>query len=174
MKKTSMLVPSLLGGVLLGLLSSIPYISAINMFCCFWVLAGGFVAAFLYQKDGGTLKNGNGALVGFFAGLWGVVVSSVVTTLLWTVIGKKMQAQVYNQMMEMGNDIPPESLAMMENVFNNPAMMFGISLIAYLIINSIFATLGGLLGTAFLKGNEPQEPTGTSQNTEKISDEDHV
>src|SRR6516162_10095411 len=43
--------PSLTGGVLLGLLSSLPLINAGNCLCCMWVLLGGGVATVMLTKQ---------------------------------------------------------------------------------------------------------------------------
>ena len=69
--------PALIGGVALGLLSAIPIVSAANICCCAWVLAGGALAAYLYIKESPTpVSIGDGALLGLFAGGFGVVVQT--------------------------------------------------------------------------------------------------
>ena len=49
--KSSKLVPALIGGGVIGLLSSIPVVNMGNCLCCMWVLAGGALAAYLNAKD---------------------------------------------------------------------------------------------------------------------------
>ena len=38
--------PAAMGGMFLGMLSSLPIIAAGNIFCCMWVLLGGAIATF--------------------------------------------------------------------------------------------------------------------------------
>ena len=59
------LVPALLGGLFIGVLSSLPLVSAVNTCCCLWVVTGGMLAAWLMQQN--TVRPitiGEGALVG--------------------------------------------------------------------------------------------------------------
>ncbi len=40
----SKMQPALIGGVILGVLSAVPFVNALNCLCCLWVIAGGVVA----------------------------------------------------------------------------------------------------------------------------------
>ena len=40
--------PALAGGLVMGVLSALPLISALNACCCLWVVSGGLVAAYVY------------------------------------------------------------------------------------------------------------------------------
>ena len=39
--------PALVGGLVMGVLTALPIISAGNLCCCLWVLSGGAVAAYM-------------------------------------------------------------------------------------------------------------------------------
>ena len=66
--------PALIGGVVLGLLSVIPFVSAVNVCCCLWAILGGMLATYLYVKNSPTPANaGDGAVLGALAGLIGGV-----------------------------------------------------------------------------------------------------
>lgn len=68
--------PALLGGLIVGLLSSIPII---NYCCCIWGIGGGALAGFLYIKDSpAPVRPGDGAVIGALAGLIGGVIFFVV------------------------------------------------------------------------------------------------
>ena len=68
------------GGLALGILSSIPVISAGNVLCCLWVQAGGGLAAwFLNKQRPGGLKYGDGAFGGVFSGLIGAFVATLIS-----------------------------------------------------------------------------------------------
>src|SRR5215216_5850482 len=73
------MLPALMGGLFIGVLSYLPYIRGGNYCCCLWVLSGGALAAWLMQQNTPRpVTAGEGALVGLFSGLVG--------TLVWIVI----------------------------------------------------------------------------------------
>ena len=73
--KPSYAQPALIGGVVMGVLSALPIITAGNVCCCLWVVSGGVVAAYLLQQNQTTpITPGDGALVGLLAGLVGALV----------------------------------------------------------------------------------------------------
>ena len=43
--------PALIGGLVMGVLSALPLVSAGNICCCLWVVTGGLVAAYLLQQN---------------------------------------------------------------------------------------------------------------------------
>ena len=55
--QASKLQPAILGGVLIGVLSALPIVSAGNLCCCLWVVLGGVVAAYLLQQNQSTPLN---------------------------------------------------------------------------------------------------------------------
>jgi len=60
------LKPALLGGLIVGLLSAIPFI---NYCCCIWAIGGGALAGFLYIKSSPTpVPTGDGAIVASLGG----------------------------------------------------------------------------------------------------------
>src|SRR5215203_2445099 len=72
------LKPALIGGVVLGLLSVIPFVSAVNVCCCLWAILGGMLATYLYVKNSPTPATaGDGAILGALAGLVGAVISVI-------------------------------------------------------------------------------------------------
>ncbi|HET9132469.1 MAG TPA: zinc ribbon domain-containing protein [Terriglobia bacterium] len=67
--------PAIIGGLLLGLLSSIPILS---LFSGAWVLAGGALTARLVSKQRPSgISYGDGAFGGVLAGFFGAVVSTI-------------------------------------------------------------------------------------------------
>src|SRR5258708_40115660 len=63
------LKPALLGGLVVGLLSAIPFV---NYCCCIWGIAGGGLATFLYIKGSPTpVRAGEGVIVCALGGVGG-------------------------------------------------------------------------------------------------------
>ncbi len=76
----SRLQPAVIGGVVIGVLSALPLVSAGNCCCCLWIIGGGAVAAYLLQQHQATpITVGDGAVVGAMAGLVGAVVDLVIS-----------------------------------------------------------------------------------------------
>jgi len=66
------LKPALLGGLIVGILSGLPFVSAC---CCIWAIGGGLVAGMLYIKSAPTqVLPGDGAIVGALSGIVGAVI----------------------------------------------------------------------------------------------------
>src|SRR6185295_5132476 len=69
------LKPALIGGVFIGVLSVIPFVSAVNLCCCLWAILGGLLATYLYVKNSPTpARAGDGAVLGVIAGAIGAVI----------------------------------------------------------------------------------------------------
>ena len=70
------LKPALLGGLIVGLLSAIPFI---NYCCCIWAIGGGLLAGMLYIKESPTqVPTGDGAIVGALAGVVGGLIYLII------------------------------------------------------------------------------------------------
>lgn len=161
--KASMGQPALIGGVVIGVLSSLPIISVGNVCCCLWVVAGGAIAAYLLQQNQRTpISPGDGALVGLYAGLIGAAVGFVISIPLSMVMAPMQRAMV-QRILENAGDMPPAARQFLENM-SGPTTAAGfvgrlvVRVIIFcftLVIWSIFSTLGGLLGAAMFKKSAP-------------------
>jgi len=70
------LKPALLGGLIVGILSSIPLL---NYCCCIWGIGGGALAGFLYIKSSPVpVKVGEGAVIGLLSGIIGAVLYFII------------------------------------------------------------------------------------------------
>ncbi|MBN1755735.1 hypothetical protein JW877_05930 [bacterium] len=148
------LTSSLLGGLVLGLLSSIPYLNMGNIFCCLWVVLGGALAAYLFWGESKRITSGQGAFAGFLAGMWGALVSAILNTVMWTFLSETYMSKMFRIFQD--QDIPAESMEIINRIFQgNPVIIGAITLVSNLIINAIFATLGGLICAAILKKKNP-------------------
>lgn len=165
------LKPALIGGVALGVASSIPVLNCFNCFCCALVIGGGLLAAYFYFRKvppSPQVPYGDAALVGLLAGVIGAVVCVVFAAffqLLFTQLGFQpgMGLEQLEQVLAEA-DLPPEvedwlyTLASGQLSGATLLIQFGIDL----VICPIFAMIGALIGAALFhkKTLAPQLMTG--------------
>src|ERR1044072_5604628 len=79
------LKPALLGGLIVGILSAIPFL---NYCCCIWGIGGGLLAGMLYIKSAPLpVKVGEGAVVGVLTGIVGAVLYFIIGVPIAYLIG---------------------------------------------------------------------------------------
>ena len=156
------LKPALIGGVVIGVLSVIPFVSAANLCCCLWAILGGLLATNLYVKNSPTpARPGDGAVLGVIAGAIGAVIYLVIGIPITIAMGPVMR----NMFVSLMQNIDARQAEMMRQQFEAQG-----NAIVPLIIKSligaallfVFAILGGLLGVPIFekrKGNPPPPPT---------------
>ena len=145
--------PALVGGAVMGVLSAMPILNLGNACCCLWVICGGVVAAYVLQQDQAEpITPGDGALVGLFAGLFGTLVT-VVLSIPISLMMAPIQRQFLERMSQNGQ---------MPRGFEDFAASAAVGVIGtvflgmvFLVAGVIFSTLGGLLGAAIFKKQAP-------------------
>lgn len=161
----NMLKPILIGGGAMGLASSIPGLSCLNMCCCLLGLAGGGLSAWLYFKDTNISQPapyGPAAIVGLGSGAVGGVIVTVLGTLIQMAIGTGMQdmGQFFDQL-----DLPPEAQQIVEQAVSggaNPGMLI-VTFFVNLVLYGMFGALGAILVVSYLQkqgGGNSTMPTG--------------
>ena len=145
------MLPALLGGLFIGVLSSLPYIKGGNICCCLWVVSGGALAAWLMQQNTPRpITVGEGALVGLLSGLAGTlvwVVLAILGMLLFSTTPFDMAD--FQRAMSEGRDVPPEAREALENL--SPAVMLVVGGVIWAVVSMVFATVGGLLGALMFR-----------------------
>ena len=152
-QRPRMLMPALIGGILSGLLSAIPFISCL---CCLWVIGGGLLAAYLLSKDSpNSLTTGDGAIVGVFAGIIGSVVDTIVSIPFDAMMRNSqfMQA-LLDKVSEYAQDMPSGLEGLLESgpfsgSFSIAWALLG--LVISMVIFSAFSALGGIIGVSIFK-----------------------
>jgi hypothetical protein len=143
--------PALIGGVLLGLLSVIPFVNALNVCCCLWAILGGMLASYLYIKNSPVPATpGDGAILGALAGVIGAVISIILGIPINYAMGPTMR----NLLLGLVENMDRQQAEMMRRQLE----MSGDS-VAALIINAlilgfllfIFSLIGGLIGAALFE-----------------------
>src|SRR5262245_34323515 len=133
----------------MGVLSALPLVNLGNACCCLWVMSGGAVAAYLLQQEQATpITPGDGAFVGFLAGLFGTLVTMIVSVPVSLLVAP-FQRQLLEQMNRNGQ-MPPglEDFATSMAAGVLGMIIFGM---IFLVAAAIFSTLGGLLGALIFK-----------------------
>lgn len=154
----SKLRAALVGGVVLGVLSGLPYISLGNVFCCMWVVAGGALASYLYIKKSPTpVDVGEGAMVGGMAGLIGAATSMIFGTPLSILMGHP-ELRLMIDLMERFDPQKAEGYREgLEQVISRPfaeqffGSVFSLGSLLWVVIAAVFALVGGLLAVALFE-----------------------
>lgn len=155
----SKLIPALYGGIVIGLVSSIPYLNFVNCLCCAGVLLGGFLSVFFYTRDltpdMPPLASSDALQLGTLAGVFGAIISSVIFIVMFELVGG---SDFMYEMETYSDQLPPEMFEMMQSLLESGVVLFVIMMAASLVIDTLFGLLGGLIGYAVLK----PKPTTTN------------
>ena len=166
MNQEGMFKPALIGGVLLGILSALPFVNLLNCFCCAWVIGGGVLAAYLYVRDAPPVVTlGQGLLLGLLTGVIGAVVSAIFS-LPFRFMLAGVGAGVMQQVLDRIPNLPAETREAMHSAF--AATGFGVASFMIgtffsLVVYSIVAMLGGAIGVALFEKRKPQPAVDTYQ-----------
>ncbi len=142
--------PALLGGLFIGILSSLPIISGLNACCCLWVVAGGVLTTYLrQQQQAAPIETSEAVLGGLMAGGIGALLTILGTFVLLRVTGPLWQEQIRSQI-EANPDVPLQVREMVLKLLTGRGLallQFGVTLPVY----AVFGMLGALLGLAFFR-----------------------
>jgi hypothetical protein len=136
------LKPALLGGLIVGLLSAIPFV---NYCCCIWAIGGGALAGFLYIKSSPTpVPTGDGAIVGALTGVVGALIYLVIGLPIAFFFGA---AEMEAQLVRSGVQLPFSGTLL---------LVFGALIAAVCLL--VLATLGGVLSIPIFEKRKPDVP----------------
>lgn len=152
------LQPALFGGLLIGVLSALPLVSAGNCCCCLWVVAGGMLAVYLRQQNASVpVTSAEGAYVGLLAGVIGGILGTVISIPMAMLMGP-LQHRLLERILSSNPDIPVETRDMVERFARSGALAF--RLLFNILTGAVFGMLGGLLGVAVFRQNVPPPQPG--------------
>ncbi len=149
-QRPRMLMPALIGGILSGVLSAIPFVSRL---CCLWVIGGGLLAAYLLSKDSPSvsLTTGDGAIVGIFAGIIGSVVDTIVSIPFDAMMrNSEFMRAILDRVSEYAQDLPAGLEGLLESGPVSLAWTL-LGLVFSMVIFSAFSALGGIIGVSIFK-----------------------
>ena len=151
---TSKAQPALIGGLVTGVLSALPIISAGNLCCCLWIISGGVVAAYvLQQNQPAPIDQGDAALVGLLAGLVGALVYLILSIPITFLIAP-MQHRLLARLAETAGRMPPEFLEYVRGYVGG-VLGLTIGFLFMLFLGAIFSTVGGVLGAVVFRKSLP-------------------
>ena len=159
------LKPALVGGVVLGLLSVIPFVNVVNVCCCLWAILGGMLATFLYVKSSPTPATpGDGAILGALAGVVGALISLILGIPISLAMGPTMR----NLVISLLERVDPRQADLMRQQIEAAGSSIGPVIINALILAVllfVFSIIGGLLGVPIFEKRKaalPPPPPNTS------------
>lgn len=166
-EKPSKLMPALYGGIIIGLLSGIPFISFINCLCCAGIMIGGFLAVFFYKKDlppdAPPLTNNDALALGALAGLFGALFSNIIAAGFMFTVGNVAAGATYDfivsmyDKMGMLDKMPPEALDQMKEGMSQDTIS-PVSVLSSFVVSPLFGLIGGLIGYAVYKPKAEEKP----------------
>lgn len=159
--RASKLQPALLGGIVIGVLSALPVISAGNCLCCLWVILGGVLATYLLQQaQAAPVEAADGAIVGLLAGLVGAVVGTAIAIPIQMLMGPLGSDALQRVLDQSGGDMPAEVRSVLESLGRGGAggALMVAGLVISLCVNAIFGAIGGMIGTLMFKPSTPPPP----------------
>lgn len=143
---------ALIGGVICGIASGLPYIGSVNMACCALYIGGGILATYLLMKDRQTIEKapyGDGSVVGLLTGLIGGIVATL--TLLVTG-GITDQAEQVLDSLRMaagqGAEMPQGLLDLFDTSEGASGGLILMNLVLSVVTGAIAACIGGIVGVA--------------------------
>lgn len=165
----SKLKPALFGGILLGVLSSVPVLNIANLCCCLWVLLGGALASksLIDNSPHRPVTTGEGAMVGLMAGGIGagiyVVVGIPLGLILERVINsRELLLKFYEKIIDNPAVIDQLRRTLEAQQAGESGRMLAMRLIFgvfWILLMVVFASIGGIIGVALFekrKGASPQ------------------
>ncbi|MBI4546492.1 MAG: hypothetical protein HY707_00820 [Ignavibacteriae bacterium] len=160
-------IPALYGGIIMGLISAIPFVNIINCLCCTGILLGGFLAVMFYKNNftPGTppFTAGDCLAVGALAGIVGAVVDTVLSLMFLAIFGDVTQQYILDLIRNMDIQVPEEFYELFEEAMRQEMAGFAIIMNFFfaLILDVLFGLLGGLIGYSVFKpkGQQPLQPS---------------
>jgi hypothetical protein len=154
MNEERLFKPALTGGVLLGILSSLPLV---NCLCCVWVIAGGILAAHLYVRQSSvSVTLGRGVSLGLLTGFIGALVIALFSIPLQMLVspGSGLVEQMRQSIHQFPN-VPPETRRMFEDLSAHAGIIYAFGFIFMLGFCCLFGMAGGAIGVAIFEKRRP-------------------
>ena len=150
-------IPALYGGIIMGVISSVPFLNFINCFCCAGVMLGGVLAVLFYKNnftpDTPPFTSSDCIALGALAGVFGAIVGTILNTFFTAIFGNILGEMMVKFFQNSNLNLPPEAMDKMEESLRESASMGRIilGLVFSLVVYPLFGLLGGLIGYSIFK-----------------------
>jgi hypothetical protein len=150
--------PALLGGLFIGVLSSLPFVNLVNVCCCLWVVVGGLLTVYLQRQaplEPGRNDATEAVLGGLMAGLVGGVISAVVGAILTGLVSPGEVDDFLSRLPDMPSDLRDRIVQLTAS-----GGFRVLTAVVTVVMYAVVATVGALIGMAFFKRKPapPPEP----------------
>lgn len=140
--------PALLGGLFIGVLSSLPLVNIANACCCLWVIAGGVLTVYLQRQSPpapGTNDTAEAVLGGLIAGVVGGLIYGVFNALLFTtgVTTAVEIEEALGRFPQIPSDIRDRAIRL-----STSGAFFLLSTVVMTALYAVAGVIGALLGVA--------------------------
>ncbi len=175
-EKASKLLPSLYGGVIIGVIAGLPFLGLLNCFCCAGVMLGGLMSVFFYKNDLTStmppLTSNDSLQLGLLAGVFGAVFGTLIHGMILAAFGDITTGTLLHILRGLEGRIPPEALEQIENSMSHSAGLGMLSLVTTffvsLILYPLFGLIGGLIGYSLFKPKQMATPPSNPQTPTSI------
>ena len=158
-----MLIPVLIGGAAMALISYIPFVNFINLFCCAGIMGAAVLGVWFYKKSypkDMAFGPAEGAKIGALSGVVGSVVYSLLSITAYSSISgefnRDFEAALEEQRIQleaMGQDpqAVEQASRLVMDIMGNPWLLFAVTLGFALIFFVGFGAIGGAIAGKIFK-----------------------
>lgn len=160
MNSPNRITPIIYGTATMTLISILPVLSFINIFCCAGIIAGGFVGVYIYWKQlkntSFVLTTKDGGMIGILCGILSAVFVTGFGLLISLFSNSNPMLEVMKSFDDLGFQIPQEMTLYLEkfsNEFNEHGFSPTITIFSFIsniILYPLFGSVGAILGVQFL------------------------
>ncbi|MCC7007244.1 MAG: hypothetical protein IT184_00350 [Acidobacteria bacterium] len=147
--------PALLGGLFIGVLSSLPIVGWANTCCCLWVVSGGALTAYLLQQaTPAPIQAADAALQGLLAGALGAILYLAVFSLIVSTDAGVEFEERLRSALESNPQVPIEVRDRVLGIFAGGSFLFLLSLVT-IPAYAVASMIGSLLGMLVVRKKTP-------------------
>ena len=162
--KPDKLIPALYGGLIMAVISTVPFLNFVNCLCCAGILFGGVMAVYFYKNnftpDTPPFTSSDCMGVGALAGLVSAVVTTILSMIFLAMFGNIMGDFIMNIIRNSNLQLPQDSLDRIEEALQQ-GLSFKFVVIRFfqgIFLHTIFGLLGGLIGYSIFKPKQQFMP----------------
>ena len=161
MENKRIIISSIIGGTVVGVISAVPFLNFINCFCCIGVVAGGAIALIYYDR---TLESrefiatATTITIGISTGIAAAFISLLFEWIIFLQFGN-WYAELILKIAENLEEIPPELQKMIETIEEEGQYGFSWTAILFrnVIVMPIFCIVGSFITRLYLNKNRSED-----------------